>query len=137
MQLMKKKCTQLGKRIKSLRELTKLSQTEYAVKVEVNRTASISDYENGKREPELATLCKIAEFSNVSLDWLLVGKGRPKPQKEQSPKQIVAQEQADPVEEALIKMFRGLSPKDRGDLIGKAEELKIKDLRKKDPAAQA
>lgn len=136
MQLMKKKCTQLGKRIKSLRELTKLSQTEYAVKVEVNRTASISDYENGKREPELATLCKIAEFSNVSLDWLLAGKGRPKPPERATPSQA-AQNQADPVEEALVKMFRGLSPKDRGDLIGKAEELKIKDLRKKDPAAQA
>lgn len=36
-----------------------------------------------------------------------------------------------PLEWALLAMFRELSPKDKGDILGKIEELKIKELREK------
>lgn len=112
----KEKCAQLGKRIKTLRELRNLSQTEYAVKLGINRAASISDYENGKREPELATLCKIAELDNTSLNWLLLGEG-PRhrgdiyPQREQGAKGI--------------ELLRGLSIAQKERVLGIIEGLRM------------
>lgn len=117
---MKKKCTQLGKRIKSLRELTGLSQTKYAVKVGINRTASISDYENGKREPELTTLCKISEFSNVSLDWLLAGK-EPERQPETSEEKSLSAEL-----QILLKVVSVMPEVAQGETLEAAYKIKEK-----------
>lgn len=44
-----------------------------------------------------------------------------------APSQVV-QPQADPLERALILMFRELSPKGKGDVLGKIEELKMQEV---------
>lgn len=117
-----------------------LSQTEYAVKyLGINRAASMSGYENGKTEPEITTLCKIAKASNVTLDWLLTGEG-PKHQGDTHPQK----EQTLPApgqEEVLLDIFRELPPTDKLEVICFAGERKRAEARpqresKKGSAAQ-
>ncbi|MEK7313091.1 MAG: S24 family peptidase, partial [Deltaproteobacteria bacterium] len=40
-----------------------------------SRVATISDYEKNKRNPDVATLCRMADISVISVEWLLTGKG--------------------------------------------------------------
>lgn len=57
-------------RFKSLRLERDLSQEELAAETNISRT-SISKMENGKAEPNLEQLGMIAEFFDVSVNWLL------------------------------------------------------------------
>lgn len=41
-----------------------------------NRIATISDYEKDKRYPDIETVCKMADFGSVSIEWLLTGRGQ-------------------------------------------------------------
>lgn len=66
----------LGDRIKLIRDsLLKINQSSFADKLGFSRVATISDYEKNKRNPDISTLCKIADMGSVSLDWLLTGTG--------------------------------------------------------------
>ncbi len=57
-------------RIKQLREEKKLSQLEFAKKINLTQQ-SISLYEKGDREPSLDVLVSISDFFHVSTDYLL------------------------------------------------------------------
>lgn len=57
-------------RLKELRTERKLKQKEVAEQLNYGYTA-ISNYEKGRNEPSIKDLKKIAEFFNVSLDYLL------------------------------------------------------------------
>ncbi|NOU96479.1 helix-turn-helix domain-containing protein [Paenibacillus sp. LMG 31456] len=59
-----------GNRIVELRNEKRLTQEELARKLEITR-ASLSHYENNRREPDHGTTQKIANFFNVSVDYLL------------------------------------------------------------------
>lgn len=59
-----------GKRIRELREGLKLTGDEFGKKLDVTKTA-ISNWENGNRIPDLNTINKIADYCNVSADYLL------------------------------------------------------------------
>ena len=52
----------------------RLSQTAFAKKLSLSGPAAVSKYEKNQREPEIATLIRIAKLGNKSLDWLLTGK---------------------------------------------------------------
>ena len=57
-------------RLKNLREEQKLSQAKLGKEIGVdNRT--ISQYENGLREPDYQTLKKLCDFFNVTAGYLL------------------------------------------------------------------
>ena len=56
-------------RIKELRQENKFSQIELANKVHASNQA-ISAYESGTREPKESTWQKLADFFNVSVDYL-------------------------------------------------------------------
>lgn len=56
-------------RIKELRQKNKLSQIELANKIKASNQA-ISAYENGSREPKEPTWQALANFFNVSVDYL-------------------------------------------------------------------
>ncbi len=60
----------LGRRLASLRKARKIRQVDVAQYLNVSRQA-ISKYELGTREPDLATLLKLAEYYGVSMDFLL------------------------------------------------------------------
>lgn len=60
----------LGNRIKTLREELGLKQEELANKMSVS-TSAIGMYETNKREPNNELILKLAQFFNVSTDYLL------------------------------------------------------------------
>ncbi|OHW61686.1 HTH-type transcriptional regulator ImmR [Andreesenia angusta] len=62
--------TSFEQRFKELRQERNLTQKKLAEKFFLNKS-SISRYEQGKQVPELELLEKIADFFNVSLDYLL------------------------------------------------------------------
>ena len=57
-------------RIKELRKSAKLSQEELAEKFGVER-ATISRWENQKHDPSIADLVRLADYFNVTVDYLL------------------------------------------------------------------
>ncbi len=57
-------------RLKFLREQKNISQVKLAMVLNMNQN-SISRYETGQREADYATLIKIADYFNVSIDFLL------------------------------------------------------------------
>lgn len=57
-------------RLKFLREQKNISQVKLAMDLNMNQN-SISRYETGQREADYATLIKIADYFNVSIDFLL------------------------------------------------------------------
>jgi transcriptional regulator with XRE-family HTH domain len=62
--------TTFGERFKQLREERGLNQPEIAKKLGVIKQ-TISNYENNNREPEFSDLVKIADFFQISIDYLL------------------------------------------------------------------
>lgn len=60
----------LSQRLKSARSRLKLTQAEFAKKIDVART-TYAMYEQGHREPDYETLQRIADFYNVTIDYLL------------------------------------------------------------------
>lgn len=58
-----------AKIIKQLRKENKYNQKEIEIYTGIDRT-TISLYENGLREPNIKNACVLADFYNVSLDYL-------------------------------------------------------------------
>jgi transcriptional regulator with XRE-family HTH domain len=64
---------EIGNKIKILRKVRGLTQTQLADKLEVGR-ATISNYEIGRRSPHLKELERIASVLGVGLDYFGVAK---------------------------------------------------------------
>ncbi|WP_416144950.1 helix-turn-helix domain-containing protein [Planococcus koreensis] len=60
----------LSKRLKTLRTKSNKTQSDFAKIIGVART-TYAMYEQGQREPDFATLQKIADYYEVSVDYLL------------------------------------------------------------------
>lgn len=60
----------LGKRLKELRALKKLSQSDLAIVLNVDRS-TYGKYETGDSSPDYEKLIKLAEFFDVTVDYLL------------------------------------------------------------------
>lgn len=61
-------------KIKKARETTGFTQREVAKETGINQS-SIAKYETGKLEPDIEKLGILADFYNVSIDWLIGTKG--------------------------------------------------------------
>jgi len=59
-----------GERLKKLRERKKLSQQQLADRLKINRS-TYARYELGQTQPDFETLEKLADFFEVSTDYLL------------------------------------------------------------------
>lgn len=59
-----------AERLKTERKKNNITQTQLAEKLYLDRS-SISKYESGKQIPETPTLEKLADFFDVSIDYLL------------------------------------------------------------------
>ena len=57
-------------RLKELRKSRKISQVKLAMELNMNQN-SISRYENGIREADYQTLILLADYFDVSIDYLL------------------------------------------------------------------
>ena len=64
------KINKLGERLKDIRLEKGLDQKTLAISLNTSQT-NVSRWENGKFEPDLDTLIKIARFFNVSTDYIL------------------------------------------------------------------
>ncbi len=64
--------SQLGKRIAYLRKKVSFSQEDLSLESGVHKNY-ISELENGKRNPSLMTLAKLAKALNVTLEQLFQG----------------------------------------------------------------
>ncbi len=59
--------------LKEIRKKRNLNQQKVAYDLNLSREA-LSYYENGKREPSLATLVAMSNYFNVSINYLITGK---------------------------------------------------------------
>ncbi len=57
-------------KLQELRKAKGMSQVRLAIELDLNQN-TISRYEKGEREADYATLIKIADYFNVSIDYLL------------------------------------------------------------------
>ena len=57
-------------RLKELRKSRNISQVRLAIELNISQN-SISRYETGEREADYKTLIALADFFNVSVDYLL------------------------------------------------------------------
>jgi len=57
-------------KLRSLRGERKINQQKIAMDMQISQ-ASISKYEVGSAEPDIGTIIKLAEYFNVSTDYLL------------------------------------------------------------------
>ena len=64
-------------RLKELRKEKNISQLKLALDLSMNQN-TISRYETGEREADYKTLIKIADYFNVSTDYLLERTDNPK-----------------------------------------------------------
>ena len=64
-------------RLKELRKLKKITKIKLAVDLNLNQN-SISRYESGEREADYATLIALADYFDVSVDYLLERTDNPK-----------------------------------------------------------
>ncbi len=60
----------IGEKLRLLRKEEGLTQQEVAEYLECSRQA-YTRYENDQREVDLETLCKLADFFDVSVDFIL------------------------------------------------------------------
>jgi len=66
--------------LRELRKQKKISQIALAMALNVNQN-SISRYETGEREADYATLIALADYFDVSIDYLLERTNNPKTNK--------------------------------------------------------
>ena len=59
-----------AQRLKKARKDAGYNQNEVSKLLNISRS-SLSKYENGQLEPSLETLAKLAQFYNISANWLL------------------------------------------------------------------
>lgn len=64
-------------RLKELRKSKGISQLKLAMDINTSQN-TISRYENGEREPGINELIKLADYFNVSVDYLLERTDNPK-----------------------------------------------------------
>lgn len=91
----------VGRRIVSLRKTKGWTQENLAETAGVHRSY-LAEVELGTKQPSIDMLVAISSCTNVTIDWLLLGKGEMF-RGEGSPKD----------EEALLDKYRRLSPEDR------------------------
>ena len=64
-------------RLKEIRKAKGISQLKLALDLNTNQN-TVSRYETGEREPSISDLIKIADYFNVSIDYLVGRTDNPK-----------------------------------------------------------
>ncbi|MFA6829210.1 MAG: helix-turn-helix transcriptional regulator [Bacilli bacterium] len=94
---------QLKDNLRFLRKKAGLTQGKLAKKMRLKQY-NISDYEIGRIEPSIATLCRFADIFNVSIDFL-VGRKTKEEQKEVTEETVTSYISDMSVDKYLIKIY--------------------------------
>ena len=103
----------LYNRIKDLRTDIDKTQENFAKELNMHKTTYVR-YENGDREPPFEFIIKLANFYNVSIDYIA---GRTNDKKGFNKSDLPE------LEVDLLKKFRSLSEQQRGIIIGRIEAM--------------
>jgi transcriptional regulator with XRE-family HTH domain len=107
-------------RIKQIMEKEKLSPTQFATEIGVQRSA-LSHVLSGRNKPSLDFMMKIkARYPDINLDWLLLGKGK----MTGTTVKKVAEEPAATVKEAEKKETKDLQFRIKQDQVDETREEK-------------
>lgn len=109
-------------RIKELRKKRNVTQIRLSIAAEVSQE-TISAYENGKAEPKMEKLVRIADFLNTTTDYLLERTDNDAPLKE------VTNDIIDEQLTELINNYARLNNYQRQDLIWYSGIIENKDLK--------
>jgi len=129
------KISKLGNNIKSLREQCSLTQIEFAKILNISNT-TLSQYEAGNRVPSDEIKIKIADFFDISVDFLL---GRTKDYsaysevQEKSNSSYKVKEYSDKIN-ILTTDINNLRPESKKELEKYIQLLKLKDTMDKSKA---
>lgn len=97
-------------RIKEFREAQGIKQKELAAMIGIAPN-TLSQYENGKREPDIETVKRMAATLNVTVDCLLGQQEKPAPS-------------GDELDRELIEIWNTADETERNDLLEMARMLK-------------
>lgn len=98
-------------RLKDLREDCDLKQSELCEKINISKNTYVN-YEQGKREPPFELIIKLANFYEVSIDYIS-GKT--------NNKKGINQSDLSDREQRLISIFREMTREEQGRLLERAE----------------
>jgi len=62
----------IGERIKSLRQIAKMTQQDLAIKLKISPSA-VGMYEQNRREPSNEVIMNLCNIFDITSDWLLLG----------------------------------------------------------------
>lgn len=96
-------------RLKELRKSRNITQTDFARSFHISN-GTIGNWESGKREPNLETMQKIADYFNVTVDYLI---GRSDNHSDQNP----LDRQLEGIDFALWGEVRDLTDDEKRDII--------------------
>lgn len=99
-------------KLKELRKSQNLTLKELALRLEISYQA-LSNYENSNRQPDYETLIRIADFFNVSVDYLL----------ERTDKRHLSGSSLSEKETRLLDAFNGLIPPMQDYILDMVEKL--------------
>lgn len=102
----------LKEQLKKLRESRKLTKKQVATLLDISERAYLT-YEYGEREPRLETLQKLADFYNVSLDYL-VGREIGEPE---TIEKLVSEFNMTALEKEILEGYLDLPDNLRGDFM--------------------
>lgn len=106
--------------LKKLREERGLTKRELCEKTGISERAYLT-YEFGEREPKISVVQKLADFYNVSIDYLL---GRPDAKPPDDPIKLAAQEfHLDSAQRGILAAYLYMDPDDRKQFIAYIRQI--------------
>ncbi len=109
-----------GERLRNLREIKDMTQETASRELAISR-GMLSNYELGKREPDYAMLCRLADYYQVTTDYLLGITSLPQKQEYFAEKRL----------QNLVSYYLTCPEESRQDLEKYAELLSLRDEQRK------
>ena len=97
-----------SEKLKALRKQKGLTQAQFAKDFDI-ATGTIGMWESGKREPNFETMCKIADYFFVTVDYLL---DRDPQESDDEMTQLLQDIKDDPDKRMLFSLSQKASPED-------------------------
>lgn len=110
-------------RIKELRKVLNLNQTEFGTRIGLKQSA-VTAYETGVRNPLDTVITSICREFNVSEEWLRTGSGEMFAQKKGfSFDDYIKQRNLSDIDVQILKVFAELQPESRQDIIKNLQKI--------------